>query len=437
MKKRSLHVFFTLCLGIIAPVMLNGQTSYVKQIITANSGKFEFSPPFQDYVTLQSYNPVSGAVNMFNTVFTQSAQDVCLKGNIAYIAAQDSIIKLNLNTYQRIAAIADSGLSKLYVLGNKLFVSKQYPVNTFFAEVLDTVDLSLVTSIAGISGDCGSMVAAGDSLYLTVNGGWMGTEGKIAVIETTGWTLVREINFGTEAVGMLYIFRYENKLFTVNKSPYMTPDVGSISTYNLDDRTFVNTVINKNVGLSAGIDGHLLYFGLDYGIGSFNMNTLQVEDSVMVSDPGSALFKYITSATVDTLNDRLYINIGDYATPGTCLVATLAGDSVTSYATGISSDAIAVDYRVAHAGIENQEREPMLLTIYPNPVSERLTVKLMNQQAIEEIIVTDLMGRVVIHKSGDDQKNTTTLQVKSLITGLYSIMVRTSDTSFSGKFLKQ
>jgi len=437
MKKRNLPVLLTICLGILAPVMFNGQNLYVKQIITANGGKFEFVPPYQDFVTLQSYNPVSGAVNIFQSVFTQSVQDVLIKGNIAYVAAQDSIIKLNLDTYQRIAAVADSGLNKLYLIGNRLVVSKQYPVTTFFAEVLDTTDLSLVISIPGISGDCGSMVKAGDSLYLTVNGGWMGTEGKIAVIETTGWTVTREINLGTEAVGMLSIFLYNNKLFTVNKSPFQTPETGSISSYNLVDYTFINTVINKNIGFGAGIDGHLLYFGLNYGIGSFNLNTLQIEDSVVVPDPGSALFKYITSATIDTLNNHLYINIGDYVAAGTCLVATLTGDSVTSFATGISSDAVTVDYREAPAGIENKRSESMLLTLYPNPVSERLTVKLLNQQAIKEILITDMMGRAIMQKYTDDQKNSSTIMVNNLPAGLYSITVKTSEISVKGKFMKK
>ncbi len=434
---RIKHAFAFLCLGIMAPVLLSGQTPYVKQIITANSGRFEYSPPFQDWVTLQSYDPVSGTVDLINTVFTQSAQDICIQGHIAYIAAQDSIIKIDLNTYQRMAAVADSGLSKLYVFGGKVVVSKQYPLTTFFAEVLDTADLSLVTSITGISGDCGYMVAAGDSLYLAVNGGWMGTEGKVAVIETSGWTLVREINFGADAIGVLNIYKYNDLLVTVNKSPYMTPDAGSITAYNLNDHTFINTIINKNVGAGAGIDGSLLYFGMDYGIGSFNLNTLQVEDPAVVPDPGSAQFKYITSATVDTLNDHLYINIGDYVTPGICLVSTLSGDSVTSFATGISSEAVGVDYRISPVGIENQVPESLSLVVYPDPVSDKLFISMPGKAEIKSIQIADISGRVLIRQNPGSAESITSVSCSELPSGMYYLIAETPLGRVAKPFIKQ
>ncbi|MCX6277992.1 MAG: T9SS type A sorting domain-containing protein [Bacteroidetes bacterium] len=434
---KKILVLLALYLAIHGSVYLNGQTPYIKQIITANSGQFEFSPPYQDFVTAQTYNPLTGAGNVIQTVFTQSVQDICIKGNIAYIAAQDSLIMLNLDTYRRIAAIADSGLSKLLVFGDKLIVSKQYPTTTFFAEVLKADDLSLVSSIHGIPGDCGGLVAAGDSIYIAVNGGWMGTEGKIAVVETTGWTLVREINLGTAAVGIMNIYLYDNKLFTVNKSPYTSPEVGSISTYNLNNHTSVNTILNKNVGTGAGIDDSLLYFGFGYGIGSFNLNTLLIADSVVVSDPGSAVFMYVTSATVDTLNNLIYMNVGDYATPGTCFVATITGDSVTSFSTGISADAVAVDYRAYPAGIENRRGESLILTLSPNPVSDILTVKLNTSEVIREIMVSDLTRRIVIQNSFNYPTNLATIPVNILACGVYAITVKTDTGSVFGKFVKE
>lgn len=437
MKKQNLLFLLTLFLVTFSPFKIIAQSTYIKQIITGNSGKFEFTPPYLDFVTLQSYNPENGNSQPLHTVFTQSVQDICLQGHVAYIAAQDSIIKFNLNTNQRMAAIADSGLSKLFLIKGKLLVSKQYPITTFYAEVLDTANLSLVASVSGISGDCGNMVAAGDSLYLAVNGGWMGTEGKIAVIGTNNWTLTREISFGPDAIGMLGVYHFNNKLFTVNKSPYTTPDLGSISTYNLDDHTIVNTIIHKNVGIGAGVDGHLLYFGLDYGIGAFNMNTTLVEDTAVVADPGSAIFRYITSAAVDTLNKRLYMNVGDYASPGTCLVYTLAGDSVTSYATGISTDAVAVDYRVAPVGIVDREQESMRLAVYPNPVTDQLSVTIATQLPIYELHITDLMGQTVLIQQGSDECRIMSVQVSNLPAGLYFITVVSGEISCTGKFLKQ
>jgi hypothetical protein len=437
MKHRDLIVILVICLFQSAPVFPKAQTPYVKQIVAANSGKFEFSPPYQDYVNVQSYIPVTGAVNLVQTVFTQSVQDIVIKGNVAYIAAQDSLIMMNLTTYQRVAAIADSGLSKMLVFGDKLVVTKQYPVSTFFAEVLRLDDLSPVASIQGIPGDCGGLVAAGDSIYIAVNGGWMGTEGKIAVVETAGWTVSRIINLGASAIGIMNIYKYNKQLFTVNKSPFSAPDAGSLSVINLNDNTFENFNLGRNVSTGAGIDGHLLYFGFNYGIGSFNLNLLKMEDSTVVSDPGSAMFKYITSATVDTLNHRIYVNVGDYVAPGTCLVATLNGDSVASFATGISTDGVAVDYRVSATGVENLDEDVFSFSLYPNPAADFVTLKYSHPGDIREIRLTDMMGRnlsVNLKKNSDGE---TVLNVGQLPSGMYAVTFVAMNRSFTGKFLRK
>jgi hypothetical protein len=344
---------------------------------------------------------------------------------------------MNLTTYQRIAAIADSGLSKMLIFGDKLVVTKQYPVSTYFAEVLRLDDLSLVSSIPGIPGDCGGLVAAGDSIYIAVNGGWMGTEGKIAVVETSGWTVSRIINLGASAIGSMNIYKYNNQLFTVNKSPYTTPDAGSLSVYNLNNHSFENINLGGNVSIGAGIDGHLLYFGFDYGIGSFNMNLLEMEDSTVIEDPGSAMFNYITSATVDTLNHLIYVNVGDYVAPGTCMVATLTGDSVTSFATGISTDGVAVDYRISATGVEDVDKDATAFSLYPNPATDYVTLKLSNPDEICGIRLTDMMGRDLVLNLKTSRDGETILDVSHLPSGVYAAIVATRNRSFTGKFQRR
>lgn len=403
---------------IIVP-LLTAQTPYVKQVITGNSGKFEFAPPYQDYVTLQSYEPVSGQSTLFHTIFTQSVQDILIHERVAYVAAQDSIVKIDLTTLQRVAAIADSGVSKLLLVDDKLVVSKQFPVSVYFAEVLNAGDLSPVTSVSGIAGDCGYMVAVDDSVYIAVNGGWMGTEGKIAVVDGSSWNLVRHINLGAQAVGIMNLYRYGNSLISINKSPFATPNTGSISAYNLTTHAFANSILNKNVSLGAGVAGNLLYFGYNYGIGSFNLNTMQIEDSVIVADPGSLFFRYITSATIDTLNERLYVNTGDYVTEGTCLVTNLTGDSLTSYPTGISTDAVAVDYRVSGTSMA-ELNEPISLQVSPNPATDFTVVTARSGAGVPSFCISDLSGRVVYRyvDSGVAQRSVR-IDAGSLTRGMY------------------
>ncbi len=439
MNKLKLFALLALSNLLLGSFPVTSQTmDWTKQIITINSGRFEFTPPVQDFVTAQAFNPTTQAVNEFNTIFTQSAQDVLIVGNVAYVAAQDSIIKYNLNTYHRITAIADSGLAKLAIFHNRLVVSKQYPLAKFFVEVLDTVNLSLIAMVDHIAGDCGGIACSADTVYVAVNGGWMGTEGKIAVIDPVSWTLTREINLGTNAIGIFNLYKHNGKIFSVNKTPYGMPPTGSISVYDPSNGSQNNLVINVKVGNGTGMRDSTLYFMMNEGIGSFNLNTLKIADTSIVSDPGSAMFQYILSSAIDTLNKRIYANIGDFTTAGYCLVSSLTGDSITSYPTGISSDVVGVDYREYAEGISFNPAARLTLTIYPNPAANLITVYYQGKQHIQSISVTDAFGKTVFSNyenlMNSGQIN---IQIESLPAGLYCVVVRTSGEPAVAKFIKR
>jgi len=384
-------------LGLLLILSLQGftQSFYVKQVITANSGKFEFAPPYTDYVNLEAYNPGNKQFSTFDTIYTQSAQAIVISGKVAFIAAQDSLAKYDLNALRRLSVIADSGLNRLALYNGKLLVSKQYPVTRNFLEVLDTANMNVIAQVQGISGDCGGICSMNDTVYAAVNGGWMGTGGKLAIVDPDTWTLKREVNFGHLAIGIWDLFTYKGKIFSVNKTPYGVIDSGSVSVFTPSDGSFNNIFLPFRVGAAAGTRDSLLYLGLNYGIGSFNMNSLSVTDTTIVPDPGSAVFTYIISSAVDTLNGRIYTNIGDYVTPGTCLVTSLHGDSITSYATGISSDAIALDYRQYSQGIRNTTDNGLSVNLFPNPATSILNIEFSAEVAVDRIVITDLSGKEV------------------------------------------
>ncbi len=432
----------TFLFGAVLSVLLStaatapAQTPYVRKVLTVNSGKFEFAPPYTDFVNLQAYNPATGAITPAGSIGCQSAQSMVISGHVAWVAAQDSIVKYDLTTLKRMGAVADSGLNQLAIANGRLLVSKQFPVTTFFVEVLDTATLAPVARVAGISGDCAGITMASDTVYVAVNGGWMGTGGKLAVIDPSGWTLKTEVDFGAPAIGIFNLYNYQGKVFSVNKTPYGVVNLGSITSYNPAGRQFNNVVLHHTIGSGAGIRGNLLYLGMDYGIGSFNMSTLIQDNDTLVPDPGSAFFRYITSAAVDTLSNLLYINIGDYTTPGTCLVTTLTGDSVTSYPTGISSDAVAIDYGRYGTGAE-EHSAPAAVVVYPNPVRESATVLFRNGFTPQRLVITDLTGRVLFERAENSPVSRVTIPCGRLAPGLYHLSVESENTRTVVPFVKE
>jgi len=434
MRFKSLLFPVVTCSLLMFSTHSNAQGSYVKQVITANSGKFEYNPPYTDYVTLESYNPQTTQIYNFGAIYTQSAQNILISGHFAFFTAQDSIAKYDLNTFQRISAIADSGLNLMAMYKGRLLVSKQYPVTRGYLEVLDTSNLALVATISGISGDCGGIVIASDTVYVAVNGGWMGTEGKLAIVDPSSWTLKTEVNFGHKAIGIFNLYRYKDKIISVNKTPYGVVDTGSITVYTASTRGFNNVFLPKAVGAGSGIKDSLLYLVMNYGIGSINLNTLAIADTIIVKDPGSSVFTYIISSALDTLNGFIYVNTGDYTHAGTCLVTSIKGDSVTEYPTGISSDGIAIDIRAYGAGIGGAPGASASAKLYPNPVHDRLNISVPGNITVTSLSVLDISGREMMEiRPGISSTGKYEIPVQSLEPGVYYLVIMTAD----GRIVKQ
>jgi hypothetical protein len=435
---KKLYIFTTI-LFLFFLIEINSvqaqRNEWVNQVIVVNGGKFESTPPYSDFVTVQKVDPATHAVTVFDKIYTQSVQDLIIDGHFAYVAAQDSIIKYDIDTYERVAAIADSGLAKLYKYGNKVLVSKQYPIKRFFLEVLDD-NLSLLARVQGISGECGGITSGEDTVFVAVNGGWSGTEGKIARVKTSNWTVVGETNFGSDATGIWNLYNYADKIYCINKTPTGNPNRGSITVYDIFQGTFINKVLDVLVGDGVGIKENLLYLKMNEGLGSFDLNTRQIADTTIIPDPGSANRRYITSASVDYINDLFYINIGNRSSIGYGKIASLAGDSIASYTAGINADAVAIDYR-SPVGISTGPNVKDFVTIYPNPVTELLTLSLNSPEVIKLIKITDLTGRIIHEKLLDGSEKTLKFSCENLHSGVYLISFLTDQGMKTRKFIKK
>jgi hypothetical protein len=116
----------------LAALSATAQTSYfTKQVIIVNGGNY--SDP-DDFVTVAAYDPVSGETTEFATIYTQSVQDVLIVPPYAYVAAQDSIVKLNIDTYKKVASVAAPGVNKLVSNGDVLVASFWFPSTENFVK---------------------------------------------------------------------------------------------------------------------------------------------------------------------------------------------------------------------------------------------------------------------------------------------------------------
>jgi len=427
--------------GIAAFFLLSLQAfpqsnQWVNQVIVVNDGKLESQPPYYDYVTVQSFSPTTHNVNVFGTIYEQTSSDVVIKDNKAFVATPDSIIVYNIDTYQRILSMPDSGVSRLYVYnGQYLLVSKKAPVTRFFLEILDINTLDLVGLVDGIDGDCAEIATTFDTVYVAVPGVSGSTVGKLAVIKTSNFTLVREVDFGQLGVNITDLYPYDVNIFCLNPSR-VGSTTGSFVIYNAANASYNFDLINMKVGIGYGVKGNLLYLGLNGGIGSFNLDTHQIADTTIIPDPGPLYRVLILGGAVDYLNSKLYMNYGNLISDGYGLVTNLSGDSLTSFNEGIRAYNIAIDFRTP-SGINDIKSGGQLIVVYPNPVQKNLEFKYMGQGLVHQITVTDLTGRSVYNQEPSGSDRNWNIKDINLSPGMYILTLKTDQGPVSTKFLKE
>lgn len=412
------------------PFVLSAQTPGNRQIITANGGLFEVNLPYNDFVTVQTVDPVTNQVLVFDTIKTQSVQDVVVSGNFAYVAAQDSIVKYDITTYTRTAAALVEGVNKLAVYNNMLLITRQYPVTEKFVQVRSTSDLSLLKEFSEISGESAGILVKGTKAYIAVNGGWAGTSGKIAILDMVTVRFEQEIDLGADAIGIYNLFRFKENIVSVNRTPY-GGTTGSLTMLDPSNH-FTTTVYNANIGTGYQVYNKILYVGINGNLGSFDLNSMAVINPTLIENPATASFGSISSACLDTLSMKFYMNATDYFSFGQGYVYNFSGDSIGAYTSGISNEAIAIDY-TSVTGISNPTASKKL-AIFPNPCSSWLNIT--NVPSNAHISIYSIEGQLVYNETVQAAQTHFSMDINQLTKGVYLLVVTENQQTYHSKFIK-
>jgi hypothetical protein len=101
-------------------------TVSAQQLVVVNGGLFGSQT---DFANIGIFNSVSGTFTTLDTIYTNSVQDVLIEENrYIYVAAQDSIVKYDLWTAERLSAAAFGAAStiRLGLYNDKLLVGNWY-----------------------------------------------------------------------------------------------------------------------------------------------------------------------------------------------------------------------------------------------------------------------------------------------------------------------
>ena len=134
---------------------------------------------------------------------------------------------------------------------------------------------------------------------------------------------------------------------------------------------------------------------------------------------------------------------GDIQDLATCIKPTADGGFVVTGSTNSSNGDISgtsagqgIDYWIVKFAPEDlavAELEKSILTLYPNPVKNELTVKLDFFMPSQKIIVTDILGKVIYTQ--DAQDLITTINTSDLSKGTYFLTLQNEGKKTTQKFI--
>ena len=399
----------------------------INQIVLGNGGIYGNS---SDHVMITGIAPSDYSSTYLGEVVRESIQDLIVVEDIAYVAAEDSLVKFDLLTGQKLAAIYQGNLSRLYFHDQILYVSLRSdlsgpPADGIYLKSFDE-NLAFLQQADGISTDGAGICVVEDTIYVAVPGDWQATEGHLAIV-SLDFSNVRELNLGTDAVGINDLIADENQIYTVNKSPYLAT-TGSITTYNTISTNFATHVFNHVVGKVVKKAGELLYLGIDYGIGSYNLSTGLVIESQIIPDPGSSSYINIASAVFDEINQQFYVAITDYFSFGEGSVYDIEGNMIGNFDASVSAEAMAIHYNLGSATYELSDNVSYL---YPNPCANQLYIR-----SIPGNLKTQLLnstGQVLQEYDGNFVKS---LNLETYPSGIYFVRIEKLNEVILEKLIK-
>ena len=422
---RKIYLLFV-ALAVLSLTNVTAQNNYVNQVIVGSGG--DFGNP-DDHVSIASFKPENGITSNFGSIITHSIQDIVIAGKYAYVAAQDSIAKFDLDTYERVGIVEATGVNRLLVHEDELLASFQYPVTDNFVKVYSTWDLSLTATVTDISDESSGLLIMNDFAYVAVPGGWASTVGKIAIVSINDYTLVDEIDFDAAGSGMMDLFYFNNKIQALCITPW-GGSTGYINSMSKLGTSIESHQINESIGKIAGIQNNILYTVMNGGIGSIDLSNFSVIDTAVV--PSQSLS--ISAAKLDTLNNLFYLTTTDYFSMGEGRIYQMNGELVGGFDAEIAPDAIAIDYRNNTGTNEITRTE---ISLFPNPASDLITIHASNYSYFDAYKIMDLNGRVIIEDAFGNNNGNAIIDISNLNNGFYIVNLLGENEFSTATFIKK
>lgn len=413
----------------LLPFNVRSQQWYVNQLLVLNGGIFN---DFTEDANLLSYKPDDGSYSVLDTIHSQSAQDVVIDSTYAFVAAQDSLVKYDLNTGERLAAVRFNGTSTymLELYKDYLLVGNWYGQSNSNLYVYNKSDLSFAYVVPDITKGIRGMAIYDDVLFVSQNytsSTFADSAGYLSLVNLTTQQHISDLTLDTSSKGAGNLFVYDDEIYCLRGSDgsYSTINPSNLAVSPLQD---FSRSISGGYGSLLQLRGDTLFGVFDGRLASYNLSTQSFVDT-LIADTNVTAFVY------DTVNHLFYITQTDYFSYRRGLVYNQAGALADTFAVGHSPESLALDYRMEPVGVRTEVRL-LKCTVYPNPASEYLVIQGAGEMSKAELSVIAMNGQVVLSKA-IRHRNDLHLNITSLPHGAYLLYLADGKTRYSAPFIKE
>ena len=423
MKKITLSIAFSVVTMSI----------FAQKTIIVNGGAFNGV----ENVSISVYDTQSNSSSTIDSIGSQSVQDILFDGSSAFVAAQDSLVKYNLNTEKRAAATKFNGASiktMAIAANNELIVSNWHSRSSFNVYIYNKNTLAVIDSI-DVKLGVKSMIIDGDNLYVNQNIGtgapnWQDTSGYILRASISNRTVLDTIRIGGYFGDIGEFMRNPNGkgFFTINSAS------NSISTIEFPTATslpFTTKSFNQNFNVGSqsqlSIHNDTAFLKMNQGLGSIDLNTLTVIDSLIIDT-------LVTGFTYDTLNHMFYITQSNFSGFSAGKIYDRSGAKTGTFATAASPEVIRMYYDQSTGIFKFTEERNSIFKLYPNPAKEYIFIDLKSNQYEDGVLsIMNMKGQML--KELTNIKEINKLDVSDLPKGLYLIRLNIGSSLYTEKLI--
>ena len=337
----------------------------LNQVIIVNSGQFG-NPAERS--TLAYFNPTTMSYVVIDTLPSNSIQDVIIEDDYAYIAAQNVILKYDLDNYELMASVDFPGLSahQLEIYEDQLLATNYFGQVMNNIYVFDKSDLTVVDTVQEITHPGGTMAVFGDDLYVSQNfkgsidacppfGCFNDTLGYLARIDLTTNQWIENITLDNNGNECGRIVKYNNTIVALNEVSNTVTVYLPSTGVNVTEAVAADITTMRYRTEAETTPGALVSL-FDGGVGVLAENVLTAD--VFIDTPATA-FAY------DLVNDHFYVVDTDFFSYNNGYAFNSAGDHLFDFPVGINPEAVAVHYNHQPVGLdfETNSRDTIIIDV--------------------------------------------------------------------------